>query len=43
MAFRRIAQLRTAAEFRAYLAEIGADLPFDEDMAAGPDAPWRSP
>ncbi len=43
MAFRRVAQLRTAAEFRAYLAEIGADLPFDEELASGADAPLAQP
>ncbi len=39
MAYRRIAQLRTAGQFRDYLAAIGADLPFDETLTAGPESP----
>ena len=32
MSYRRVAQLRSAEQFRAHLAEIGADIPFDEAM-----------
>jgi len=39
MRYRRVASLKTANTFRSYLAQIGADLPFDEDMVAGPGAP----
>ncbi|MCB8959997.1 MAG: NADH:flavin oxidoreductase [Ardenticatenales bacterium] len=37
--YRRVAQLRTAAQFQAYLDEIGVALAFDEAVATGPDAP----
>lgn len=40
---RRIAQLRTAAHLRRYLADWEIDLPFDEELAAGPDAPLAQP
>jgi NADPH2 dehydrogenase len=43
MKYRRIASLRTTDAFRDYLAQIGVDLPFDEEMAAGPDAPLAQP
>jgi NADPH2 dehydrogenase len=39
MNYRRVASLKTPHAFRSYLAQIGADLPFDDDMAAGPGAP----
>ncbi len=39
MAYRTIAQLRTAEQFRDYLAQVGADLPFDEHLESGPNAP----
>ncbi len=42
-AYRRIAQLKTADDFRAYLALLGVDLPFDEEVAAGPDGPLGQP
>ncbi|RMF76154.1 MAG: NADH:flavin oxidoreductase [Chloroflexi bacterium] len=38
-AYRRVAQLRTADDFRAYLTEIGAELPFDDELQSGPDSP----
>ncbi len=37
--YSRVAQLRTAAEFRAYLAKVGAALDFDEQMQSGPSSP----
>lgn len=37
--YRRVAQLRTAAQLRAYLAEIGVELPFDEVIESGDAAP----
>lgn len=43
MSYKKVAQLRTADTFRAYLREIGADLPFDEDMIYGSDAPLAQP
>ena len=41
--FKRVAQLRSAADLRAYLAELGISLPFDEIVAGGPDAPLAQP
>ena len=41
--YRRIAALRTAAEFRAYQAELGIDLPLDEELEVGPGAPLAQP
>ena len=43
MRYRRIASLKTAEDFRGYLAELGVELPFDEEMSAGPDAPLAQP
>lgn len=43
VSYRKVAQLRTADEFRAYLREIGADIPFDETMQHGGDAPLAQP
>ncbi|MEM7539377.1 MAG: NADH:flavin oxidoreductase [Chloroflexota bacterium] len=43
MKIRRIAALRTASIFRDYLAEVGADLNFDEDVQIGEDAPLAQP
>ncbi|MFO7634498.1 MAG: NADH:flavin oxidoreductase, partial [Caldilinea sp.] len=37
--YKRVAQLRTAEDFRTYLDALGVDLPFDETVAAGPDSP----
>jgi len=42
-AIRRVAQLRTAEIFREHLAEIGADIPFDEDVHSGPGSPLAQP
>ncbi len=41
--YKRVAQLRTPEEFRTYLRTLGIDLPFDETMLAGPDAPLARP
>lgn len=38
-AYRRVAQLKTANDFRAHLAALGIDIPFDENLLHGPDAP----
>ncbi len=47
MSYHRVAAFKTAAAFNAHLAEIGADLPFDDDLERGPDAalaqPYRLP
>jgi 2,4-dienoyl-CoA reductase-like NADH-dependent reductase (Old Yellow Enzyme family) len=43
MAYRRVAQLRTADDLRSYLTEIGVDLPFDETLITGDDAPLAQP
>ena len=37
--YRRVAQLRTAEKFRDYLNSLNIDLPFDETLESGPDAP----
>ena len=37
--FRRVAQLKTAAQFREYLASLNIDLPFDEILESGPNSP----
>lgn len=42
-AYRRIAQLRTPDQFRAYTAVLGIDLPFDEALEAGPESPLARP
>jgi len=43
MAFPRLANFRTPAEFRARLAELALDLPFDEIVESGPEAPLARP
>lgn len=40
---RRIAALKTAAEFRSYVAELGIDLHCDDDILTGPDSPLCRP
>jgi 2,4-dienoyl-CoA reductase-like NADH-dependent reductase (Old Yellow Enzyme family) len=42
-AYRRVAQLKTADDFRAHLAALGIDIPFDEVLLHGPDAPLAWP
>ncbi len=37
--YRRVAQLKTAEDFRAHLASLGVSIPFDEVMHYGPDSP----
>jgi 2,4-dienoyl-CoA reductase-like NADH-dependent reductase (Old Yellow Enzyme family) len=43
MTYRRVAQLRTPADLRGYLDELGAELPFDEEIIYGADAPLAQP
>lgn len=43
MDYRRIATIKTPAEFRAYLDQNGIDLGFDDTVQAGPDAPLAQP
>ncbi len=43
MSHKRIAQLRTIEQFRHHLAELGVELPSDEVMEAGDDAPLAQP
>ena len=40
MAFRRIATLKSADDFAAYLASLGVDLPFDRELVTGADSPF---
>jgi NADPH2 dehydrogenase len=39
MSYRRIAQLRTAQDFRRHITELGIDLAFDEVMESGEASP----
>jgi NADPH2 dehydrogenase len=41
--YRRVAQLKTADQFRDYLAALDIDLPFDDGLLTGPDAPLAQP
>ena len=41
--YRRMSALKTAADFRAHLASLGVELPFDEELATGPEAPLGRP
>ena len=41
--YKRVAQLRTVEDFRSYLDALNIDLPFDETVSAGPDAPLAQP
>jgi hypothetical protein len=43
MKYRRIASLKTAEAFRTYLAQIGVDLSFDEEIESSEDAPLAQP
>ncbi|MBL7125975.1 MAG: hypothetical protein ISS58_02035 [Dehalococcoidales bacterium] len=43
MIIRRIASLKTAGEFKAYLNETGVSLPFDETVQTGVDSPLAQP
>jgi NADPH2 dehydrogenase len=42
-AYRRIAQLKTADDFRAHLASLGLSLPFDAELQQGVGAPLAQP
>jgi len=41
--YRRVAQLKTAEDFRAHLASLGITIPFDEELCCGPDAQLAQP
>jgi NADPH2 dehydrogenase len=41
--YRRVAQLKTAEDFRAHLASLGISIPFDEELYDGPEAPLAQP
>jgi len=43
MAARRMATIKTLDEFRGHLASIGVELPVDEAIETGPDAPLARP
>ncbi len=43
MDYRRIATIKTAAEFRAYLDQNGIDLGFDAEVQSGPGSPLAQP
>src|SRR5215831_19308509 len=43
MPYRRIAQLRSAEDFRNYLGSLGLDLPFDEQVESGTGSPLAQP
>jgi NADPH2 dehydrogenase len=43
MAYRRVAALKSADKLRDYLSQIGVELPFDEQLLTGPDAPLAQP
>ena len=40
MAYRRVAQLRSADDLRGYLSEIGVELSFDETVSTGDSSPF---
>jgi NADPH2 dehydrogenase len=42
-AYRRVAQLKNAEDFRAHLAALNISIPFDEELRRGPDAPLAQP
>ncbi len=43
MRYCRVATLKTPDEFRAYLSELGVELPVDDEIRTGPDAPLAQP
>ncbi len=43
MTYRRVAMLKTPAAFREHVAGLGIELPFDEKVETGPDAPLAQP
>jgi NADPH2 dehydrogenase len=42
-AYRRVAQLKTADDFRAHLAGLGVAMPFDEELRHGAESPLAQP
>ena len=42
-AYRRLAQLKTPDDFRAYLASLGITMPFEAELQQRPDAPLARP
>ena len=43
MKYRRVTSLRTPAQFRAYASDLGIELPLDDDLMAGENAPLGRP
>ena len=43
MAFRRMAAIKTLDDFRDHVAGLGVDLPVDDALESGPDAPLARP
>jgi len=41
--YRRVASLKTAAEFRVCVAELGIELPLDDELISGENAPLAQP
>ncbi|XOV93747.1 MAG: NADH:flavin oxidoreductase [Bacteroidota bacterium] len=41
--YSRVAQLKTAEDFKNYLEDGGIDLPFDEEVTSGSDSPYGQP
>ena len=41
--YSRVAQLKTAEDFRSYLKKGDIDLSFDEELILGPESPFRKP
>ncbi len=41
--FRRMASIRSVDEFRDYVAELGIELPLDDEVTAGPEGPLSQP
>jgi NADPH2 dehydrogenase len=41
--YKKVAQLRNAAQFRDYLETLGVDLEFDEVVESGPESPLAQP
>src|SRR4051812_12417592 len=43
MAIRRMASIKTAAEFRDHAETVGAEIPLDDALESGTDAPLARP
>ena len=43
MATRRMASIKTVDDLRGHAASLGVDLPIDDELATGPDAPLARP